>query len=116
MATRKAGPADKKAAAPTKPATRSNGATTPGSRPTNVRRPSKTAPDAPSSDVIQTGISSGGMSAGNTRDDMSPEEVYRLIQETAYYKAKARGFAPGHEVQDWIEAEAEVRVRLENRA
>jgi hypothetical protein len=46
---------------------------------------------------------------------MSPEEVYRLIQETAYYKAKARGFAPGHEVQDWIEAEAEVRMRLESR-
>jgi hypothetical protein len=46
---------------------------------------------------------------------LSPEEVYRLIQESAYFKAKARGFAPGHEVQDWIEAEAEVRRRLEGR-
>lgn len=44
---------------------------------------------------------------------LSPEEVYRLIQESAYFKAKARGFAPGHEVQDWIEAEAEVRRRLD---
>ena len=43
---------------------------------------------------------------------LTPEEVYRLIQESAYFKAKARGFAPGHEVQDWIEAEAEVRQRL----
>ena len=81
-------------------------------KPTATRRPAKPAPDAPSSDVIQTGIGSGG----NTRAEMSPEETYRLIQETAYYKAKARGFAPGHEVQDWIEAEAEVRMRLENRA
>ncbi|HEX7055421.1 MAG TPA: DUF2934 domain-containing protein [Burkholderiales bacterium] len=39
-----------------------------------------------------------------------------MIQETAYFKAKARNFAPGHEVQDWIEAEAEVRQRLESRA
>ena len=46
---------------------------------------------------------------------LSPEEVYKLIQESAYFKAKARGFAPGHEVQDWIEAEAEVRRRLEGR-
>ena len=76
------------------------------------RRPMKTAPDAPGSDTVQTGTPVGG---GNGRAGMSPEEVYRLIQETAYYKAKARGFAPGHEVQDWIEAEAEVRTRLENR-
>lgn len=73
-----------------------------GVRPTANRRPAKPAPDAPS--------------GGNTRAELSPEEVYRLIQETAYYKAKARGFAPGHEVQDWIEAEAEVRSRLESRA
>lgn len=75
------------------------------------RRPAKVAPDAPSSEVIQAG---GG--ASSARAGMSPEEIYRLIQETAYYKAKARGFAPGHEVQDWIEAEAEVRIRLESRA
>jgi hypothetical protein len=55
-------------------------------------------------------------SAGNTRAELSPEEVYRLIQEAAYFKAKERGFAPGGEVQDWIEAEAEVRRRLDSRA
>ena len=79
--------------------------------PTANRRPARVAPDAPSSEVIQTGAA-----AGLGRPQMSPEEVYKLIQEAAYYKAKARGFAPGHEVQDWIEAEAEVRLRLENRA
>lgn len=42
----------------------------------------------------------------------SPEEVWKLIAETAYFKAKARDFAPGSEVQDWIEAEAEVMQRL----
>ena len=49
-------------------------------------------------------------------DAPTPEQLYRMIQETAYYKAKARNFAPGHEVQDWIEAEAEVRRRIESRA
>ncbi len=57
-----------------------------------------------------------GSAAGNTSAELSPEDVYRLIQETAYFKAKARGFEPGGEVQDWIEAEAEVRRRLESRA
>lgn len=85
---------------------------TAAARPTATRRPEKVAPDAPSSDVIQTGAPSGG----SLRAEMSPEEIYRLIQEAAYYKAKARGFAPGHEVQDWIEAEAEVRLRLDHRA
>jgi hypothetical protein len=78
---------------------------------TATRRPARTAPDAPSTEVIQTETA-----VTPRRADMSPEDMYRLIQETAYYKAKARGFAPGHEVQDWIEAEAEVRMRLESRA
>ena len=36
-------------------------------------------------------------------------DVERIIQETAYYKAEARGFAPGGELQDWLEAESEIR-------
>ena len=94
-----------------KPATAAGKPDMAASKATANRRPMRTAPDAPSSDTIET----RGSATGNTRADMSPEEVYRLIQETAYYKAKARGFAPGHEVQDWIEAEAEVRLRLDNR-
>jgi hypothetical protein len=44
---------------------------------------------------------------------ISNEEIYHLIAETAYFKAKARNFEPGGEVQDWIEAEAEVKDRLQ---
>jgi hypothetical protein len=44
-------------------------------------------------------------------ETVSNEALYKQIAETAYFKAKARGFAPGGEVQDWIEAEAEVRQR-----
>ena len=80
-------------------ATTKSGARGPGSKPMQAPRPDKTAADAPAK-----------------RPTLSPEDVYRLIQESAYFKAKARGFAPGHEGQDWIEAEAEVRRRLEGRA
>ena len=46
---------------------------------------------------------------------LSDEEIYRLIQESAYYKAEARGFSPGYEEQDWLEAEAEMKARLLGR-
>ena len=36
-----------------------------------------------------------------------------MIAELAYYRAERRGFAPGGELQDWLEAEAEVRARLD---
>jgi Protein of unknown function (DUF2934) len=31
-----------------------------------------------------------------------------LIAECAYFRAQQRGFAPGHELADWLAAEAEV--------
>ena len=31
----------------------------------------------------------------------------RRIEERAYYKAAQRGFIPGNELQDWLEAESE---------
>jgi hypothetical protein len=92
------------------PAAKSGGARTPGSRPVEARKPAKAAPDTPRLRPPERERS------GNPQPKLSPEEVYRLIQESAYFKAKARGFAPGHEVQDWIEAEQEVRRRLEGRA
>jgi hypothetical protein len=32
------------------------------------------------------------------------------IAELAYYKAEQRGFEPGHELEDWCEAEQEVNI------
>ncbi|WP_295439193.1 DUF2934 domain-containing protein [uncultured Thiodictyon sp.] len=31
-----------------------------------------------------------------------------VISQAAYFRAQRRGFAPGHEVDDWIAAEQEV--------
>jgi hypothetical protein len=46
------------------------------------------------------------------RAEISADEVRKLISEAAYYRAKQRGFQPGHELDDWIQAEAEVTRRL----
>jgi pyruvate/2-oxoglutarate dehydrogenase complex dihydrolipoamide acyltransferase (E2) component len=43
------------------------------------------------------------------RAEISAEELRKLIAEAAYYRAKERGFAPGYEVDDWVQAEAEVK-------
>jgi hypothetical protein len=39
--------------------------------------------------------------------EYSADEFCR-VAECAYYKAEARGYEPGHEIQDWLEAEAEI--------
>ena len=37
----------------------------------------------------------------------SPERRQR-IAEAAYYKAERRGFSPGYDERDWLEAEREI--------
>jgi hypothetical protein len=33
------------------------------------------------------------------------------VAELAYYRALQRGFEPGHEIEDWLAAEAEIDQR-----
>ncbi len=40
---------------------------------------------------------------GNRKTDLKPN-----IEIAAYFKAQARGFAPGFELDDWLAAEKEV--------
>ena len=47
---------------------------------------------------------------------VTPEERHQLIAEAAYYRAERRGFAPGAELEDWLEAEAEINRRLAEAA
>lgn len=46
------------------------------------------------------------------RLQLTPEARRSLIAETAYLRAERRGFAPGHETEDWLAAEAEVDALL----
>jgi hypothetical protein len=40
------------------------------------------------------------------------EDRNASIAEAAYFIAERRGFAPGHELEDWLQAENEVDARL----
>jgi len=39
---------------------------------------------------------------------LTPAERHRRICDLAYRRAELRGFEPGHEQEDWLEAEREV--------
>jgi hypothetical protein len=39
--------------------------------------------------------------------ESNDEDKVSRIAVSAYYKAEARGYEPGHEIQDWLAAEAE---------
>jgi hypothetical protein len=40
-------------------------------------------------------------------------DVRALVAERAYYKAEQRGFTPGNEIEDWLAAEREVAVLVD---
>jgi sterol desaturase/sphingolipid hydroxylase (fatty acid hydroxylase superfamily) len=39
----------------------------------------------------------------------SPKTLHAMISEAAYYRAEKRGFTPGYEYRDWLEAEREIK-------
>ncbi len=40
---------------------------------------------------------------------VTAEERQQWIATAAYFRAQRRGFTPGHEATDWLEAEAEIQ-------
>ncbi len=53
------------------------------------------------------------MIGAESKQDLDNEDRVTRIAILAYYKAEARGYEPGHEVQDWLDAEAEIDVGVE---
>lgn len=41
---------------------------------------------------------------------LNTEDRLSCIATAAYYKAESRGFMPGHELDDWLDAEAQFTV------
>lgn len=51
----------------------------------------------------------------NCKQDTTPinlPDCYTKIAELAFYRAEKRGFEPGHEFDDWIEAELEFKEMI----
>ncbi len=43
---------------------------------------------------------------------IDPDARQMMIAEAAYYLAEKRGFTPGGELQDWLDAEAQIETSL----
>lgn len=48
----------------------------------------------------------------NSTTGISPEEFQQMVASAAYFRAEKRGFTAGHELEDWLEAETEIRRQL----
>jgi hypothetical protein len=46
--------------------------------------------------------------AGTERIDALARQRQARISVCAYFKAQRRGFAPGHALEDWLQAEREI--------
>src|SRR5687767_5100099 len=71
-----------------------------------------------SSDSSDTGSGVIGAPPADERmpSGRAPEQAQRReIAENAYYRSEKRGFGPGHEERDWLEAEAEIKSRGKKR-
>lgn len=64
----------------------------PGRKPSTVAKPTRAKREAAGTPVMK----------------ISVQERETLVAQAAYFRAEKRGFAPGNELQDWYEAEAEV--------
>jgi hypothetical protein len=71
-----------------------------------TRKPTKPKP-APKATAARAPVRKS--SAEKPSPPVSSDDLQRLVAEAAYYRAQKRGFEPGYELEDWVEAEAEVK-------
>jgi Protein of unknown function (DUF2934) len=57
--------------------------------------------------------SASATASSQTTASQTPHpDRYASIAQAAYFRSQHRGFKPGHEMEDWLAAEAEVDQRL----
>ena len=76
---------------------------------TDVAAPTK-KPRAPRKTLTTKAAPTGKAAA--VASEPSSEELGGMIATAAYYLAAARNFTPGHELDDWLEAERNIRAKL----
>ena len=57
--------------------------------------------------IVKQKVNSDPEESGNTLNSV---DLDARISELAYLKAESRGFEPGHELEDWLEAEQELML------
>ena len=102
-----------------------NGAATPSAPPQSAAPPSTAPPSAPSSSPPKvrarqrkspsSSTRAADKTSAHTAAAQAPHPLldrYASIAQAAYFRSQHRGFKPGHEMEDWLAAEAEVDQRL----
>ena len=78
------------------------------------------APAIVSKNLVKKAAEEPGVAAPNASPDAAaalvPEERRARIAEAAYFRAERRGFAVGHEVEDWLAAEQDIERALPERS
>ena len=75
---------------------------------TTKRKSATAAPKLTDGAVLAVLESKQSLTAAATID---PDARRRLVAAEAYFRAERRGFAAGHELEDWVAAEAAVDSR-----
>ena len=67
---------------------------------------------------VQTPAAAAALPQTESATQRNPlaDDLQRMIAEAAYYIAERRGFEPGHEMDDWLQAEAQVFDLIAQRA
>lgn len=60
-------------------------------------------------DVGKSPVPIIGIDTSDSPDNEQKDGYVSSVAECAYFKAEARGFESGHELEDWLAAETEVR-------
>jgi hypothetical protein len=87
---------------------------------TQTRQPAaakQAAPVAARKPVVQRKRQTAGgeTQRPNSHTELTPDELRQMIATAAYRRAEERGFEPGHELEDWLAAETEIKDLLESR-
>ena len=82
-----------------------------------IKAEDKTAQTSPPPARAKSAAPRARKPAANAASGVTVSEDVRrgMIAEGAYLRAERRGFAPGHEDEDWVAAEAEVDALLKAR-
>ncbi|MGP0053929.1 MAG: DUF2934 domain-containing protein [Steroidobacteraceae bacterium] len=78
----------------------------------NATKRTATAPALTDSSVMEVLESAHSIAAG--RNSIDPDVRRRLVAAEAYFRAERRGFAAGHELEDWLAAEAAVDSKFQH--
>ena len=83
----------------------------PGAKATAKRKKATAAPKATDSAVVM--VLESEPSVATVSMSIDPDVRRQLVAAEAYFLAERRGFAAGHELEDWVAAEAAVDSRLQ---